>query len=242
MESNLPTKLQQFSADPPEEVWSRIADALAAEDAFPQRLFHYEELPPAGTWQTIAKGLEEPAKTQAPFFKRFRTPLRYAAVASFIAVVLVTVTLSVKRTEAGALEPGSKTTVPEKVSPKQGNVPQALTQQVPEESSAAPQKTSPSSSAQETTGAMASTQNSDSTNPETLSASFSSLNNYVFFHDGDGTMRKVSKKLAGMVNCKDNDIACQERLQALRQKLAASAMTTDFTGILEMLRQLQQKP
>lgn len=242
MESNLPTKLQQFSADPPEEVWSRIANAL--EESFPERLFRYEELPPADAWQAIAKELAERDEPRVvPFFKRFRTALRYAAVACFIAVVLVTITLTVKRTEAGALEAGSKTTVPEKASStEQDKVPQGLTQQVTEESKTASQQQSHSTSAPETAHATTSTRNSDSSNPENIQANFSSLNNYVFFNDDDGIRRKVSKKLAGMVNCKDSDIACQERLQALRQKLAATAMTTDFMGILEMLRQLQQKP
>ena len=242
MESNLPTKLQQFSADPPGEVWDKIADSLDSDKSFSRRLFHYAEEPPAAAWQAIAKDLAEPVEADVvPFFKRFRKPLRYAVVASFIAVVLVTVTLTVKRTEAGALEAGSKTTVPEQVSSKQQDrVPQALTQQVTKEDKDATQKQDESTT-EEANNTTASTRK-DSLRPQNTNATLSSMNAYVFFTDGDGIMRKVPKKLASLVKCKDDDIVCQQRLQDLRQRMAAKAMTTDFTGILEMLHQLQQKP
>ncbi len=45
--------------------------------------------------------------------------------------------------------------------------------------------------------------------------------------------------MADFVNCKDEDTGCKQRLKELRQRMAAKAMTTDFTGVLEMLRQLQ---
>jgi hypothetical protein len=103
MNSNLQNKLQQFSAAPPDGVWDKIADALD-EGSFSQRLYQYEERPPAAAWQEVEKSLETAVPPNVvPFTTRFRRPLRYAAAACLLAVILVTITLTVRRTEAGAI-------------------------------------------------------------------------------------------------------------------------------------------
>jgi hypothetical protein len=246
MDSNLQNKLQQFSAPLPPGVWDKIADALDANDDFAQRLYHYEAQPPSGVWQKIEQNLEEvtPAKV-VPLTSRFKKPLRYIAAASILVVVLVTITLSVKRTEAGALEAGTPTTPhsnsttvvrndePGKkiVSPTDEAFQKAPSNQ--KKNTGDTEVVSPEKSDRfiATTG--------NSHKQVRTKAVYSSLNNYVMFSDGDGKLRRVSKKLANLVKCKDGDGACQQRLQQLRQKMAAKAMTTDFTGILEMLHQLQ---
>jgi hypothetical protein len=247
MDSNLQNKLQEFSAPPPEGTWSKIADALNAGDSFSQRLYHYEETPPVAVWQTVEQALTDavPAKV-VPFTARFRRPLRYAAVAGFLAVILVTITLTVKRTEAGALEADSNTTVP---TSKQTTIPIIVS-----ENSGNMQRGKPEESIVTTAPLPLDTQNAplqkggkettasvDTRNniPKAAGPAYASVANYIYFDDGDGRMRKVSKKLAGFVKCKDNDLKCQQRLRELRQRMAANAMTTDFTGILEMLRQLK---
>jgi PleD family two-component response regulator len=246
MESNLQTKLQQFSATPPEGVWEKIADALDADEGYAQRLHYYEEQPPSIVWQHIEENLEEATPANVvPFTTRFKKPLRYAAVAGILAVILVTVTLTVKRTEAGALEAGSATTVPEKTSTTTvkteaaqpvRNVPSSHEERDNKET--AIQKESDATNQKEKQSiAVTEKENTGETNRST--AVYSSLNNYVVFSDGDGKLRRVSKKLVNLVRCKDSDGSCQQRLQQLRQKMAAKAMTTDFTGILEMLHQLQ---
>jgi hypothetical protein len=234
MNSNLQQKLQEFSAEPPQGVWDKIADALDADGLFAQRLYQYEEPPPVAAWEEIEKSLSVSAPVKnVSFITRFKKPLRYAAVACIIAVALVTITLTVKRTEAGSIEAGShakitvRSTVPSNTAPGQ-----ATDSPVPAASS---QESKPGL-AGEPNGSVAS---AESGAGKTTQAVYSSLNEYVLFNDGDGRTRRVSKKLADLVRCKDSNVACQQRLQRLRRKLAANAMTTDFTGILEMLRQLQ---
>ena len=68
---------------------------------------------------------------------------------------------------------------------------------------------------------------------------FSSLNDHMVYSDGDGNAMKLPKKLFSLVNCPDGDGSCKERIHQLQQKLSSTAMTADFTGILDMLRQLQ---
>ena len=231
MESNLQNKLQEFSTTPPEGVWHKIADALDAQEPFAQRLQQYEEHPPVAVWSEIEEVLDEavPAKV-VPFGVRFRKPLRYAVAACFLAIVLVTITLTVRRTEAGALDPGSTSTVPTNNDPSTDQQNNVQTIASSEEANSNNRKDRVAT---------------DSSMPSADDKAFdrnlvySSLNGYVFFNDGDGKRRRVSKKLVNLVRCGDSDMACQQRLQQLRQRLAAKAMTTDFTGILEMTRQLQ---
>lgn len=245
MDSNLQNKLQQFSAPPPDGVWDKIAGTLD-EEAFSQRLYQYEENPPVTAWHGIERVLAGAAHSPArviPFTTRFRKPLRYVAVACIMAVILVTITLTVRRTEAGAIDAASNTTVPESdpaVATNSRSVEQtAATSQQADRKTTTQTATISSAKEIETPDAATGKNRQQAFRPGTR---YASLNEYVFFRDGDGKMRKVAKKLAGFVNCKDGDSNCQQHLQMLRQKMAANAMTTDFTGILDMLRQLQQKP
>lgn len=234
MDSNFQSKLQGFSAEPPEGVWGRIADALGAEGSFAQRLHQHEESPPAVVWTEIERSLDVPMPAkETPFITRFRKPLRYAAAASIIAVALVAVTLSIKRTEAGAIDPGSNATVPTKNAASAAKVSQG--EKKPPQTAISSQQDNTNQSKYPDNPVVS----TESMTNKTTQAVYSSLNEYVSFNDGDGKRRKVSKKLINLVRCKDGDVACQQRLQQLRQKLAANAMTTDFTGILEMMRQLQ---
>lgn len=248
MDSNLQSKLQQFSADPPEGAWRMIADSLDAEAGFPQRLYQYENEPPATVWQAVEQTLDEKAPAKVvPFATRFRKPLRYAAVACFIAVVLVIITLTSRRTEAGAADAGSNTTVPthNKTATVQDKVIEQSNSKLPanpsQQSKAATASSASKNSAINPNDiAVASAQKAPAA--KAINATYASSGDYVLFSDGDGQVRKVSKKLAQFVNCKDGDGNCKQRLQQLRAKMVTTAMTTDFTGILEMLHGLQQKP
>jgi hypothetical protein len=244
MDRPLQQKLQQFSATPPEGAWNKIADALDVEGDYVSRLAQFEAEPPAHIWETVEANLQQeatPAKV-IPFSTRFRRPMRYAAVACFIAVVLMTVTLTVKRTEAGAIEANSETTVPTKKQTLSNTIPE------PKSNAASPvivktkEKESdnkqPYPQTEKGKSAPVAQAIKNETTTRFTKPVYSSLNKYVVFNDGDGKLRKVSKKLVGFINCQDNDLKCKQRLQQLRQKMAASVMTTDFTGLLETLRQL----
>lgn len=246
MNSDLQNKLQQFSAEPPMEAWDKIASALDAEVSFAPRLYAYEETPPAASWQKIEKALAEqttdvPEKAKVvPLHRRLSKPMRYIAAASIIAIILVTITLTTERTEAGALETDSATVVPaanipvtagtdpagnENKAGQSFNTNESFTEDNREESLAGSPGQRPSSAAGK---------RNFSTAPINALQS-----NYVTYSDGNGKVMRVSRKMETYINCQDSDRQCKQRLQELRQKMAAKAMTTDFTGILEMLQQLQ---
>lgn len=238
MDRHLQDKLQQYSAEPPAGLWEKITVALDADKDFAQRLASYEATPPPATWQQIEGALDEtiPANV-VPFKKRTPNRMRYVAVAAFLAVILVAVSLLVRRTEAGSLPNGTERTVLGNApTPDPGNSSVAAT---PSNVPIADSAVFTPYSTDEKINTPPATAVAPPTNKEQDATVNSSMNEYVFFADGDGQMRKVSKKLADFVNCKDNDLPCKQRLKALRQQMAAKAMTTDFTGVIDLLRQMQ---
>jgi hypothetical protein len=237
MNSDLQNKLQQFSADPPAGVWNKIAEALDTEEGFAQRLYQYEETPPAANWQKIEQHLAAHAETGkvVPFGKRITKPVRYIAVASLLVVILVTATLTIKRTEAGALDTEGTAVAPATNLPVTAGTLPINTDQQPGTFSQPAQ-----SNSQEFPGPQTRETSSRSGKPAISTTPINAaLNDYVTYSDGNGKVVKVSRKMETYINCSDSDQQCKQRLQQLRQKMAARAMTTDFTGILEMLQQLQ---
>ncbi|NTS43595.1 hypothetical protein HRG84_22135 [Flavisolibacter sp. BT320] len=232
MNNDLQTKLQQYSAEPPAGAWDKIAGALDSEGSFAERLFSYEEMPPAANWQKIEQGLAvQPEKAKlVPLRKRFTRPMRYIAAASILVVALVTITLTTERTEAGALDPDGTTAAPA------ANIPASTstTQQVYPETTGTASNDDVFPADMQAKRKSAGSRRTFNTSP--LNAV---QNDYVSYRDGSGKVMKVARKMETYINCKDGDWQCKQRLQELRQKMAAKAMTTDFTGILEMLQQLQ---
>lgn len=246
MNSDLQNKLQQFSAEPPAGTWDKIASALDAEESFAPRLYAYEETPPAVNWQKIEKALAEqttdvPEKAKVvPLNRRLSKPMRYIAAASIIAIILVTITLTTERTEAGALETDGTTAVPAATLPvTAGTPPSGNRDNSRQDFNSNGSDTEPNG---QNSLARSQTQrpNSLAGKRDFSTAPINALqSHYVTYSDGNGKVMRVSRKMETYINCDDSDRQCKQRLKELRQKMAAKAMTTDFTGILEMLRQLQ---
>lgn len=256
MNSDLQNKLYHFETDPPKEVWNRIDDALDAEESFPQRLFQYEEEPSAQLWDQISAQLDEQSSAvKIVPITRYKKPVRYvAAAASIIAAVLLITRFVDDKNSAGA----SIGNIERTVTTNQSSI--LPTEKAPvivqpnneEEVDLNPSKNDdqPVVTQHRKTMAfirpqvpLAAIQFSQTflpgkTDKEAL-FDFSALDSYMVYSDGDGNAMKLPKKLFSLVNCQDGDETCKERVHMLQQKLAASATTTDFAGIIEILRQLQ---
>ena len=235
MESNLQNKLQQFTENPPERVWQKISNDLDSPETFSQRLYQYEEQPPLPAWDAIESALErkeESPATVVSLTDRFRKRMRYAAVACFLGVILVAVTLTVRRTEAGSVGFGRNKTVAANQTDRPGTAVAQSTD--PQTNKATRYPETNSTKKQKATSLTAARGETAPNRPAVITSGA-----YVTFSDVDGSIRKVSKKMAGFINCGETDLACKQRLQKLRQKMASTAITSDFTGVLDMLRQLQ---
>lgn len=260
MSSDLQNKMFHFEADPPKEVWNKIADALDAdiEQTFPQRLFNYQEQPPAGIWDKIETSIEEEPAIKIIPITRYKKPLRFvAAAASIIAAVLLTTNLVNKKTGSGSVIGSTET-----VNTTNQSTVLPFDNSDSENSNTLTPRKEPAISSIVTSG----TNEEETVKRRTLASirpqnispltsirnrfipakadkeaffDFSEMENYMVYSDGNGNAMRVPKKLFSLVSCEDSDNSCKERIRQLQQKMAASATTTDFGGIIEILRQLQ---
>lgn len=256
MSSDLQNKLFHFEANPPGGVWNKIADALDADTEleFPQRLFNYQEQPPVQLWKNIEASLEEPETAIKVIpITRYKKPLRYvAAAASIIAIIFLATTFTNKKTGAGAVIGGTETVTTNQSSILPSNEPRIADNSNKNSTPLSSTADEEQERNQQRKRALASIR------PQNIFRSFafsqrlfpkkadkeelfdfSDLNSYMVYSDGDGNAMRLPKKLFNLVHCKDGDNSCRERIRELQQKMAAGATTTDFGGILEILRQLQ---
>lgn len=258
MNSNLQNKLSQFEATPPGKMWDKIAGALDAEESYPQRLYRFEQQPPIAIWTKIEDSLDKesvPAKV-IPFTTRFKKPIRYITAASFIAAILVVATLIMNRSEAVSAKADIRGAIPmvkppisqpEKVIVAEANSPQEkFIVPDPPIITVKTANTFPSIKKE----GVVSLQNlltpvavAGEFIPENAAKNelvdFASSTNYMVYSDANGHVMKLSKKLFSLVHCEQGDGSCQDRIHQLQQKLSSDAITADFIGLVEMLRQLQ---
>ena len=66
------------------------------------------------------------------------------------------------------------------------------------------------------------------------------LEKYMVYSDGDGNAMKLPKKLFDFITCVREEVVCQQQMQQLQQRFALTAMTTDFTGVLDIVKNLKE--
>ena len=257
MTNSLQNKLLHFEAKPPEEAWSKIADALDMQETYTDRLFRYQETPPATGWAAIETALNRsgyPAKVVA--FSAYKKPLRYLAAASFIAIILTAAVLYWRQPDRGSQTGTAKSLFPSakkddvaaRPSPAQTNVAATTLPSLAMLDKAASPRRKLSIAKrilrfihpQNSWRAMAFT--GEFIPKEVTESSlldFSLLDNFMVYSDNDGNVMKLPKKLFSLVNCQNGDLSCKERVQQLQQKLSASNSSPDFFGMLDQLRQMQ---
>ncbi len=269
MSSDYANKLKAFEARPPEGAWNRIANALEGSSVAPaaDRLFFYEATPPAGIWQKIEASLpQEPAKVVS-IFHRYRRPLRYAsATAALVVIGLLASLLLSKRTESESLAKGNPVEQAGKSAPAPQLEPNRTTtvtasainvQRIPEEETG---KMAYRSAATGSGDRLSYLNTTDVTRGLRRAVRSSMLfrrlfsvpdepralpptdgaDRYMVFSDGNGNIARLPKKMYDAVRCKEDDLACQQRIRLLQQKLSSSAFTTDFTGVMQILGNLQE--
>jgi cytoskeletal protein RodZ len=250
--SQLQNKLLNYEVQPPEGVWNKIAASLdeTVSVSLSEKLYHYKEEPSSKVWDKINTRLDR-VKEQSkviPLFVKYRRPLKYSgAVAIFIFLAIMTSLLISKKTESELPEHNavSSSTVlkkdTSKTDSKETNSTTANTEKNNSENSIAKSKISRTGSG--------SNQNSFSfaenflpkqaERNETVSSSLSS-DKYMIYSDDDGNAIRLPKKIFNAFACPTDDLACKQKLQKLREKFAESAMTADFTGVLQILKSLQE--
>lgn len=254
MSSQIQNKLWHYEAQPPEEIWDKIAASLNENllVLVAEKIYQYQAKPDVIVWQNIVAQLEAPVREEAkvvPFYVRHRRPLKYSgAVAIFIFLAVLTSLLFSKKAEPELPAEGIAKTVAEKKDnaktsfhSTQTNSLTAPTERNNRNSLIAKSKITKTWSGQN--------QNLflrpwgllpyPAYQYETVNSSIAS-DKYIIYSDGKGNVVRLPKKIFNAFACPSGDVECKQRLEQLRKKFAASAMTADFTGLLQILKSLQE--
>jgi hypothetical protein len=253
MDSSIQNKLLHYEIQPPEGTWNKIAESLdeGISTTLCQKLYQYEELPLHDVWHKIAVQLEDEGSEKAkvvPFFVRYRRPLKYSgAVAIFIFFAVITSLLVSKKTESEIPAQGITNDVKTKkdTSLVVGNSEKNTAIQPMQK------RNTERTIANSKPGGIRTEDSQPSISfdqyllprqaqPNEIFNSSLSSDKYMIYSDGDGNAIRLPKKIYSAFACQTNDFVCKQRLQKLRQKFAASAVTTDFTGLLQILKSLQE--
>lgn len=248
---------------------AEVLDAGAAPQVA-DKLFFYEQAPPKGTWEKIEAALPAGEGKVISIFERLRRPIRYAgATAALVVIGLLTSLLLSKRTESGTTadaNPVEKAGKASTAAPANTEAPEVNSGAQEPIASAATGNSRPLTVAYRPAGAGLATDRLSYLNTTDVTEGLreavrSSMlfrrlfsvpgeprsippmdgaDRYMVYSDGNGHIARLPKKIYDEVRCKEEDLACQQRLRTLQQKIAASAFTTDFTGVMQILGNLQE--
>jgi hypothetical protein len=253
MSSQLQNKLLHYQVQPPERVWNKIAASLEEDISLSlsEKLYQYKQDPPPSVWQNIVMQISMtiPEKTKIiPFHARYGRLLKYSgAVAIFIFIAVLTSLLMSKKTESELPAQGIV----------QNNV---IKNRPPKASPDSDQISSPAEEKENTKPERVIARSKVAKDRRGDSQAFSFIENflprqaekneivrssidadkYMMYSDDDGNVIRLPKKIFSAFACPTEDLICKQRLQQLREKFAASATTADFTGLLQILKDLQE--
>jgi len=251
MNSPIQNKLLHYEIQPPDGAWDKIVASMdeSISVTLSQKLYQYEEQPLKDVWPNIVDQIEISTNEKAKvvrFFVRHRKPLKYSgAVAIFIFLAVLTSLLVSKKTESELPAQGVANTIDQKKDSSKGEPANNTWTQSRKKNSLEPRIIKSGISTIKTEDTQPSISYDEYLFPreaqpnETFNGSVSS-DKYMIYSDGDGNAIRLPKKIYSAFACQTNDFVCKQRLQKLRQKFAASAVTTDFTGILQILKSLQE--
>jgi hypothetical protein len=256
MSNQLQNKLLQYEANPPEGVWNKIAASIEGNISFSlsQKLYQYEEEPSSAIWQNIVVQLNSNSTektTVVPFYSRYRRPLQYSgAAALFIFLAVLTSLLISKKTESELSPEGIvHNSLIKEDSAKTPVDSENNNSSAPEKENRKPERTIAKSKVLKGNHQRLSTSNSISfienflprqaERNEIMNPSIDA-DKYMIYSDDEGNVIRLPKKIFSAFACSTEDLICKQRLQNLREKFAASATTADFTGVLQILKSLQE--
>ena len=253
MSNQLQNKLLHYEVQPPEGVWNNIAASLGQDPsvALSDKLYGYEANPSPMVWENINARLNNSSGEKGkviPFYVRYRRPLKYSgAVAIFIFLAVVTSLLISKKTESEiATENITSTNATKKDTAKTPTAPEKnSTGMVSERNKPGVLvvNTKPVRRKETDTQGLSSLAESflprQAERSELVNSSLSP-DKYMIYSDGDGNAIRLPKKIFSAFACPTNDLICKQHLQQLREKFASSAMTADFSGLLQILKSLQE--
>lgn len=277
--AEFPLRLHDAEIAPPPDSWNKIASALEpVKEEYAEKLYELEVSPPLDAWENISSALYEDHAVPRISSGRKITPfVRYAIAASLIAFVTFGALkfLNPEGTNHGIA--GSKVapqkTSPPPVPPSNAQTPAvnpvpALTNNLPQERVIFA-KTKVESKKKLTTNQsnyMTQTPDMAYAAKSTAASAFqqaslrgdvpgncpliADADRYLNFMNPDGSLVRISKKLADAVGCyynngtSDEYKQCQEQMKRLRDKITQSSpapSTDNFMDVLDIIKSVQDK-
>lgn len=262
MKDNLQQRLSAFEAPPPADAWPRIAAALE-ENGLAQRLEDYAPPPPPGAWAQIAAALGQQAAPSLPAAVRRLRPWALAAAAVLVllagglylnlrdgsgsGVMVQDLPLPLPANEnqdtVRSGNPAPAAAGPTVLTVSTGGsglrpIIQRMARRAGLVSEPAKTATATLRSFREVSVAPTAMIPQEAVRPQPIAYSMPS-ERYLIYSDDQGRAMRMPCRLYDMIACGDGDDACRQRLAQLQQQAAMSGgLTTDFTGMLELLRRL----
>jgi transcriptional regulator len=253
MSSELQKKLTAFEADPPGRIWEAISASMDRQEAgsYTERLLKYEVSPPSGLWAKIQSQLGQLEKYDPgviPFYKKYSRHLKYSGVAAVIVTFgIISSLLISKKTKS---EVTSEPIVHQTSQAKENfSIPEDLPLHT-HNSSVTSIYMKPGILQEKIARQLRSTSDNTMALLEQVAPKFAQRKHtinfsmpseaYMIYSDGKGNAVRLPKRLYDAFACPDDKITCREQLKKLQEKIASSSVTSDLTGILEMLNNLQE--
>jgi len=274
--AEFPRRLYDAEIAPPADSWNKIASALEpVKEEYAEKLYQLEVSPPIDAWQNISGALQEEHAVPRISRRKITPFVRYAIAASLIAFVAFGVLklLNQKATDQGIA--GNKV-APQKTSPAiiDSSVEQtplvhsvpALSNNLPQEGLVLAKAKTGSKNKLTTSQSSYMTQTPDMAYAVNSSAASAfqqaslrgdvpgncplivDADRYLNFMNPDGSLVRISKKLADAVGCyynngtSDEYKQCQEQMKRWRDKItqSSSAPSTDnFMDVLDIIKSVQ---
>ncbi|MGN6165420.1 MAG: hypothetical protein ACTHOF_12860 [Flavisolibacter sp.] len=256
MSNTFKDKLLQYAPEPPQKTWDEIAKSLdSATPILSNKLYQFETAPPAGVWDRINNKLNNnQAAKIVPFFQKQKNVLRYAAAAAILLLVVVAAVFFNQKEEMGNIainvpteqqskknninadasvpDLGSKNTLMAETKTDKNNILKNFEEQ--SQLHHLPSQTQ-----------LGSVEIAKNFIPETAEQkqtvnAAAAIEKYMVYSDDDGNAMKLPKKLFDFVSCVKENILCKEEMMQLQEKFATADFSNDFTGVLEMLKNLKE--
>jgi hypothetical protein len=278
--AEFPHKLYEAEITPPAEAWNKIVSKLepVEKEEYAAKLYHLEVSPPTDTWRKISSALDQENSLPTISLRRkIPAVVRYAVAASLIGFMAFGV-FKLLNKKGKDRDIAGKTVAPQKTLPatiQGGNQQTPSVQSVPVLSNNLPKERIVLARAKtvskkkfNTSQAAYMTQTPDMAYAVNLSSASGfqqaslrgdvpgncplivDADRYLNFMNPDGSLIRVSKKLADAVGCfynngtSDEYKQCQEQMKRWRDKISqsSSAPSTDnFLDVLDIIKSAQDK-
>jgi hypothetical protein len=260
MSTELQKKLSEYAPEPPAKTWDAIAKALDETPVitgFANSLYHYEETPPNDTWSGISAVLDKSAGAKVVPFSRKNRTLQYVAAAVILLAFVLgaglmignrTITPSIPGTNAAIKIPADteskKYDTQNDVAVSPGHLPTSSFEREDPVLISHKENRSIISRIRPSTrlGNVLLAANfipKTAERKQTVS-NYPASDKYMVYSDNEGNAMKLPKKLFDFITCVREDVLCKEQMLELQEKLASTSLNTDFTGVLEILKNLKE--